>query len=320
MDYVHAGIDVSAKKLQIAEESQFEVENTTEGCQQVVKRLQRHTRPVRVCMESTGVYGLDLALALHRAEGIEVMVLNPRVARRFAEALMQRSKTDPVDARVLREFAQRMEFAPWCPPAKELLHLRAIARRIAALVEMRTREKNRLHAAQSGAEIELVTGDIKVNIRHLERRVKQLEKQAKKLIEQHPKLQRPIARLISIRGVSWASAIQVWGELCVLPEDMTPRQWVAHAGLDPRHFESGTFQGTTRISKTGNKYLRAALFMPAHNAIRFETHVTAFYDHLIENGKEKMQAKVAVMRKLLHAISGMLKNHTNFDGAKFYAG
>ncbi len=80
------------------------------------RAVRRRGRKVRVCLESTGTYGLDLALALHRAVGIEVMVLNPRAARNFAKALMRRSKTDPIDARVLREYVRRMEFVPWHPP------------------------------------------------------------------------------------------------------------------------------------------------------------------------------------------------------------
>ena len=321
MDYMCTGIDVSAKKLQVAsDDSEFEVENTPEDHQKLIQRLRRSGRQVRVCLESTGVYGLDLAMALYHAVGIEVMVLNPRVSRNFAKVLMHRSKTDPVDARVLREYLRRMEFVPWRPPAIEKLQLRALGRRIAALTQMRTQEKNRLHAAEYGTEIKVIRNDLEVNIRHLVRRIEQLQKEAGKLIDQHRDLQVPIARIISVKGIGLLSAILIWGELCVLPKDLTARQWVAHAGLDPRHFESGTFQGKTRISKAGNKYLRAALFMPAHNAIRWEPHVMAFSDHLVENGKAKMQAKVAVMRKLLHAIHGMLKNDTNFDGAKFYAG
>jgi transposase len=100
---------------------------------------------------------------------------------------------------------------------------------------------------------------------------------------------------------------------------MTARQWVAHAGLDPRHFESGAFQGKTRISKAGNKYLRAALYMPAFNAILHQANVKAFYTRLVGKGKKEMQATVAVMRKLLHAIHGMLKSDTDFEGRKFFA-
>ncbi len=321
MNYLCTGIDVSAKKLQVAtDHSEFEVENTSEDHQKLIRRLQRSGRKVRVCLESTGSYGLDLALALDRAVGIEVMVLNPRAARNFAKVLMHRSKTDPIDARVLREYVRRMEFVPWHPPTIERLELRAFGRRIASLTKMRTQEKNRLHAAEYGAEGKVIRNDIEVNIRHLDRRIEQLVDQASKLIDQHHHFQVPVARIVSVKGIGPHSAILIWGELCVLPQDLTARQWVAHAGLDPRHVESGTFQGQTRISKAGNKYLRAALYMPAHNAIMWEPHVMAFSDHLVENGKTKMQAKVAVMRKLLHAIHGMLKNEANFDGARFYAG
>ncbi len=321
MDYLCIGIDVSAKKLQVAsDDAEFEVENTPEDHHKLIQRLRRAGRRARVCLESTGVYGLDFALALDRAAGIEVMVLNPRAARNFARALMQRSKTDPIDARVLREYTRRMDFVPWHPPTIEKLELRALARRIASLTQMRTQEKNRLHAATRCAELKVICNDIEVNIRHLDRRIEQLENQATKLIEKHPHLHVPIARIVSVKGIGLHSAILIWGELCVLPHDLTARQWVAHTGLDPRHVESGAFKGQTRISKAGNKYLRAALYMPAHNSIQWEPHIGAFADHLLENGKTKMQAKVAVMRKLLHAIHGMLKNNAAFDGAKFYAG
>lgn len=321
MNYLCTGIDVSAKKLQVAtDDSEFEVDNTPEGHQKLIQQLWRSGRKVRVCLESTGSYGLDLALALDRAVGIEVMVLNPRAARNFAKVLMHRSKTDPIDARVLREYVRRMDFAPWHPPTIEKLELRAYGRRMARLIEMRTQEKNRLHAVEYGIQSQVIRNDIEVHIRYLDRRIEMLEIQAAKLIDQHRHLQVPIARIISVKGIGLHSAILIWGELCVLPQDLTPRQWVAHAGLDPRHFESGTFQGQTRISKAGNRYLRAALYMPAHNAIQWEPQVKAFSNHLVENGKTKMQAKVAVMRKLLHAIHGMLKNGTTFDGTKFYAG
>ena len=321
MNDLHVGIDVSAKKLQVATDvEQFEIDNTPEEHQKLISRLRRRGGQARVCLEATGVYGFDLALALHRGEGIDVMVLNPRAARHFAKVLMQRSKTDPVDARVLREYVRRMPFVAWHPPTNEKLELRALARRISHLTQMRTQEKNRLHAAKHCAELRTIRRDIEVNIRHFERRIEQLERQASKLIEKHRHLQLPVARIVSLRGIGLHSAILIWGELCVLPADMSARQWVAHTGLDPRHIESGIYKGQTRISKTGNKYLRSALYMPAHNTIQWEPHVRAFAEHLIESGKTKMQAKVAVMRKLLHAIHGMLKTNTAFDGAKFYAG
>jgi transposase len=101
---------------------------------------------------------------------------------------------------------------------------------------------------------------------------------------------------------------------------MTARQWVAHAGLDPRHYESGTsVHKRSRISRAGNRRLRWALYMPALVAARQEPRIKAFYEKLIQAGKKPMQALVAVMRKLLHAIHGMFTHDEQFRGEKFYA-
>ena len=54
-------------------------------------------------------------------------------------------------------------------------------------------------------------------------------------------------------------------------------------------------------------------------AARYEPQVRAYYEKLIEKGKKPIQALVAVMRKLLHAIHGMFHHDTVFDGTKFFA-
>ena len=101
---------------------------------------------------------------------------------------------------------------------------------------------------------------------------------------------------------------------------MTVRQWVAHAGLDPRAFQSGTsVYKPARISKVGNAHIRRALFMPALVAVQHDAHVKAFFDKLVTRGKKPIQAYVAVMRKLLHAIYGMFKTNTDFVSEKFHA-
>ncbi len=75
---------------------------------------------------------------------------------------------------------------------------------------------------------------------------------------------------------------------------------------------------TRRICKVGNRHLRAAHYIPALVASQHEPNVKAFYDKLVAAGKKPMQAIVAVMRKLLHAIWGMLEHDQDFDGNKFF--
>ncbi len=122
-----------------------------------------------------------------------------------------------------------------------------------------------------------------------------------------------------MKGIAEAAGIQILAELSTLPKDMDVRQWVAHAGIDPMQFKSGTsIDRPSRISRRGNVHLRRALFLPALVAAQHEPHVKAFYEKLLGRGKTKMQANVAVMRKLLHAIYGMLKHDRDVDGGKFY--
>jgi len=80
---------------------------------------------------------------------VEVSVINPRRARKFAESLGERSKTDPVDARVLCQYAARMPWESWQPPSSLALRLRAITRAIESLGGMHTQQNNRAHALVS---------------------------------------------------------------------------------------------------------------------------------------------------------------------------
>ena len=321
------GIDVSADALSVVLERAGErsplasFANDASGHRELMRFVCPGRRRARVVLEASGIYSFDIAVALHRAPRIELMVANPKAVKDFAGAFLKRSKTDALDAEALMEFARRMPFVPWQPPAQQILDLRGLARRITALNKMLSQEKNRLHAACRCTELTaVIREDIDDNIRHLQQRIAYLRHQALELIYVHKPLAKRFRHLVSIRGIAEASGIQILAELAVLPADMTVRQWVAHAGLDPRHFESGTsVHKPARISKKGNKHLRRALFMPALVAIQWEPNVNAFYEHLLERGKTKMQAIVAVMRKLLHSTYGMFKRDEDFQGEKFFA-
>jgi transposase len=317
------GLEVSAKELVVAREGKKGVRsfaNTPQGIGELIQTLTRGGKRVRVVMEATGLYGLDVAIALSAAEGIEVMVANPRAVRNFAKAMMQRSKSDRLDAGVLREFGG-VRFKRWTPPSGNALKLWALARRLEALTHLNVAEKNRRHAAGVSAAIPAsVRRSIARSLRFQEREIAELRREAMKCIQADVELHRQQQLLRSMPGIGDVSAIQLLAELVLLPPDRDVRQWVAYAGLDPREYSSGTsVRKHTRISKIGNGHLRRALFLPAMVACRFEPHLRGFYQHLLERGKAKRQALSAVARKMLHAIYGMFRANQRYDGARVYA-
>jgi len=152
---VFCGVDVSAATLAVAVEQegqpveQREFANSTAGHKALIAWLCKRKAGVRVSLEATGIYSLDLALALDAAEGVEVAVLNPKAVNRFAQTL-RRSKTDSADAQVLAAYSRRMPFVAWRAPDCEGLRLRTLSRHIDGLTVQHTRERNRLHAARIG--------------------------------------------------------------------------------------------------------------------------------------------------------------------------
>lgn len=161
--------------------------------------------------------------------------------------------------------------------------------------------------------------DIKAHIRFLEKRVELLKSRVVKLLEKDGQMKERYDCLISVKGIARLSAIQILGELAVLPADMSKRQWSAHAALAPSPFDSGSsVKKPARVGRSGNLYLKRALYMPALVAVRHEPSVRAFYRHLVSRGKKPIQAIVAVMRKLLCAIWGMFNTGSTFNGGKFF--
>ena len=315
------GIDVSAKTLMVVrrregKEAEQEFVNDAVGHRAVLKWIGRGTR---VALEATGVYHLQLALML-RAAGVEVMVVNPRVAKDFARALTNRSKTDRVDARTLVEYVERMEFVAWRAPSEAVLELRELGRRLSELVRIEVEEKNRLHAKRVSAISKTVVADVKAHVEQIEKRIKLIETAAVEVVADDADLREQFEILKGIRGVGTRSAIELMTELAVLDPTMSVKQLVAYAGLDPRSYESGTsVDRPVRISKMGNARLRAILYMNALSAVRHDRGARLFFAQLVARGKKKMQALVAVMRKLLHGIWIVLQRRVAYDSAVLFA-
>lgn len=321
---VYCGVDVGASELvaaawvgEVLRRKVFA--NSTVGHRGLIAWLDRMGDSARVSLEATGVYSVDLALGLDAAEGIEVAVLNPKRVHRFAET-MRRSKTDQADAEMLAEYSRRMPFEPWQRPSLEAMRLRAVMRHVAGLNQERTRKRNQMHAAQgSQATPRCVLDNLRRSLVRLDREMLKMRRAARELVQGEPEMERRFRLLITIPGIAELSALDLLAELAPLASEMTARQWVAHSGLDPKHEVSGSsVRKPSRISRAGNRQLRRALFMPALVAARRDLHFRAFYQSLIDRHKAKLQALVAVARKMLHAIHGIFEHGSAYDGAKLF--
>jgi transposase len=219
-----------------------------------------------------------------------------------------------------REGATRRPFQRWVRPSAAALALHALARRLESRTERPAAEKNRRPAAQLSPALPAAgVRDLQRSWRGLARALDRLTRPAVEVIGQDPDLNLRYPRRLSACGIGPTSAVQILAQRAVLSADLDGRPGVAPAGLDPRQYTSGrSVHQKTRLSKTGHRHLRRALYRPALVAIRPEPHLRAFSRRLVERGRAKRQAWVAVLRKLLPAIFGMFKPQPPFDGARLF--
>lgn len=95
---------------------------------------------------------------------------------------------------------------------------------------------------------------------------------------------------------------------------MSGKQVASFAGLVPKANQSGKQDKERKLSKKGNRKLRAELVMVAQRMISSVGYFTAYYNRLvIENRKDPMVAIVATANKLIRVIMHMIHTGEKFN-------
>lgn len=283
--------------------------NTAAGHAELLRWLARQgDGPVRVGLEATGGYHEAVALVLHDA-GHVVSVLNPSSVEAYGRSQLRRAKTDPTDAAVIADYLRTQTPERWVPAPPEARQLQALVRRLDALLEMRTQERNRLELAAA-----IVRPSIEGTVSHLDAEIVAIKQQIATHIDQFPTLRTQRDLIVSIPGIGATTAAIVLGELLDITRFTSARKLAAFTGLVPQVRQSGTsLRGRGTLSRLGAARLRKALYFPALTAIRYNRPLHRFAARLRAAGKPKMVVVAAVMRKLMHQIYGVLRSGRRYD-------
>jgi transposase len=298
----YVGIDVSKDHLDIAVRPTSEtwsMANDAPGIIEVVQRLAQ-LHPTLVVLEATGGLQLPVAAALASA-GLPLSMVNPRQVRDFARAIGKLAKTDQLDAQVLAHFAEAVRPTPYPLPDAQTQELTALLTRRHQVVEMLTAEKNRLRTTR-----ESVRQRVEDHIRWLEQELADLDDDLERTLRESPLWREKDNLLRSVPGIGRVVSITL---LADLPElgTLSRHQIAALVGVAPLSRDSGRFRGK-RTVWGGRARVRAALYMAALTATRYNSIIKAFYHRLCGAGKARKVALTACMRKLLIILNSMVKH------------
>jgi transposase len=301
------GIDVSKSAFVVAvhpSAEQWTSETTPAAIESLVARLVAR-RPTIIVIEATGGYERAI-VAAGAAAGLPIAVVNPRQVRAFAQAVGRTAKTDAIDAGVLALFGARVQ-----PPARAIADadtqvLAALVARRRQLLDMLFAERQRLAQAITN----VVRRDLRNHVRWLERRVTDVDEEIGGAIERSPvwRVQEDLLR--SVPGIGPTVARTLLAELPELGQ-LDRRAIAALVGVAPFNRDSGQWRGRRMIGG-GRASVRAAMYMAALVASRFNPTLRDFYRRLRAAGKPAKVALVAIMRKLLTIVNAMMKHRTRW--------
>ena len=294
MDAIVVGIDVSKDRLDVAVRptgETFAVERDAEGLSRLIARL-APLEPQAIAVEATGGYETVVAASLSAA-GLPVVVVNPAQVRAFAKALGKRAKTDPIDAAVIAHFveAAKPDIRPM-PDEQTRLLADLVARRgqiVQMIVAERQRQKRLIEKRLQKSIARLLAA--------LQKELSSLETDIDEAVRGSPAWREKEDRLASVPGVGPTIARTLIAELPELGR-LDRRKIAALVGLAPWTRQSGQWKGKSFIGG-GRTQVRAALFMGALVAARHNSALRGFHQRLLDAGKPKLVAIVAVARKLL---------------------
>jgi transposase len=297
---VTVGIDVAKARLDVAVRPSgeaWQAPNDAAGVAALAARL-AGLAPALVVLEATG--GLErLAAAELAAAGLPVAVVNPRQVRAFARAVGQLAKTDALDAALLARFGEAVRPPPRPLPDAAQQELAALLARRRQVVVMLTAERQRLAAAGAA-----VRRRVQAHVDWLARELAALDDDLGQTLRASPAWRAKEDLLRSVPGVGPVVALTLLAELPELGH-LDRKRLAALVGVAPLNADSGTRRGK-RLVWGGRGRVRAALYMAALTASRYNPVLRAFYQRLLRAGKAKKVALTACMHKLLRILNAIV--------------
>lgn len=303
------GIDIGKFKNVAAvynQKNTIKFDNDDAGWQQLFQKFSDILPNSLVTLENTGKYELGLSnflvdknIAVHRA--------NTRKVKSFILSHGTLAKSDKSDAMALAQYGyeRHRTLSLFAPTSKEQSTLAALCQRRDDITQMRAQEKCRLEAPEN----DQIKESCHKTIEFFDSQINELNDSIQKIIDESYELQQRQKILKTVPGIGKKLSQDF---LCLMPElgYLSRKEIASLAGVAPHPKESGKSVGYRRIIG-GRSNIRSKLFTSAMAAAKSKSALGSFYSKLVENGKRKMVALTALMRKIIVIANARLKEAIN---------
>ena len=272
----------------------------------------QHNDATHCVMEATGSYYQQLAIYLYQ-KGVLVSVVNPISIKRFIQMKLNQNKTDKSDARMIAMYAQEQSLKLWIPEPEYIDRSKQLQQGIVLYLKQNTSLKNHIQGLESrGIKSGKLITSLKRQLRNTRKEIEFLEAELEQLVKEHD--QDLLTNLTTIPGIGKKTALF----LIIISNGFRNfdnyRKVSAFFGLAPTEHSSGSsIKGQSRISKRGNPNIRNHLFMCSFTASQCNPQCHALYQRIVNKGKSKKLALIAVCNKLIKQSFAIAKSGIPYD-------
>jgi len=305
------GVDISKDVFDVygSKTGHHQFKNDGSGFKKFLKGLPENSL---VAMEATGYYHYRLAQFLYK-NTVAVSVINPLSIKRFIQMKLAKGKTDKSDAKAICEYALTNEVPIYNALTEVQSECLQLFRLLDIYLKQRTAVKNKVHGEEAlGVPSKFVYRSLKRQRKQLDREVNAIEEKILSLVKEDQEQQ--LTLLTSVPGIGQKTALF----LIVITDGFSKfenaAQLCSYVGITPTIRESGSsVRGRSRISKVGNRKLRNLLFMCSFNACKHNKACRDLYERIVNKGKSKKLALIAVCNKLLKQCFTIAKSGRPYD-------
>lgn len=297
------GIDISKVDFAVAQHLTKEVKvfsNTTQGFEDFLEYYSNILNHSLCVLETTGGYEFNL-LRFLKSKEIAVHRANTRKVKHFIKSFGVFGKSDAIDARGLAKYAAERHASLEIFNENPRKILQKMVERRKDITQMLVQEKNRLKAPDQEALIK----SFEIIIEVLETQKNAITEEIEAYCKLHPSLNAARKVIETVEGVGKVISFEL---IALLPElgQLNKKKIASLAGVAPHPYESGNKIGHRPV-RGGRENVKSILFMAALTAARSHSRFGDFYRDLVNRGKKKMVALVALMRKIVVVANARLK-------------
>ncbi len=320
--YHYIGIDVSKATLQVhipLLEEDLLIENSSSALSDLYQKVKSIEDLEAVFVyESTGSYSTLLEAFCQRKK-VKCFKVGAYQSASFSKTIKNRNKTDKVDAKMLSAMQILAKSKDIKVPYrdKSAHKLRSFIKYYQSLNKEKVRAKNYLEGATHNLEDSFVLNRIKRKIKQIDVEISEVIEKCLVIIKANAEYYEAFNNIISIKGVGEKSGIILLYLFLRYP-NTNRQQLTALCGLDPVVVESGSsVKKQSRISKQGLSLVRSILYTPILSTVRYNDEMKSFYEALVDRGKPKRLAQIAVMRKIVLLAHSLYKNNQSYNPYKY---